>query len=96
MACAGRGPRSFGARRNHRRAVASRNYGATLRSLLADAEALSDRADGADAALRWLIVQDLGDALDANARILRLKGYLVTGAIALLLLSVLLILAHNP
>jgi hypothetical protein len=35
-------------------------------------------------------------AVDANARILRFKGYLVAGAIALLLLSVLLILAHNP
>jgi hypothetical protein len=47
-------------------------------------------------ALRWMIVEDLNDALDANAKILRLKGYLVTGAIALLILSVLLILAHNP
>jgi hypothetical protein len=74
-----------------------RNYGATLRSLLQDAEALGEtRADDADAALHRLIVEDLADALDANARRLRFKGFLVNGAIALLLLSVLLILAHNP
>ncbi len=72
-------------------------YGSTLSSLLDDAEALlPTRADSADEALRWMIVENLADALDANARILYLKGYLVTGAIALLLLSVLLILAHNP
>ena len=35
------------------------------------------------------------DALDANARILRFKSYLVSVAIALLLLGVPLILAHN-
>ncbi len=35
------------------------------------------------------------DALDANARILRFKSYLVSAAIALLLLGVPLILAHN-
>ena len=76
--------------------VAPPNYGATLRSLLQDAEALGEtHADGADGALRRLIVGDLADALDANARILRFKGYLVTGAIALLLVSVLLILPHN-
>jgi len=63
-----------------------RNYGATLRSLLRDAEALfRTRADDGDAALRWLIVEDLADALDANARHLRFKGFLVNGAIALLL-----------
>jgi hypothetical protein len=78
-------------------AIVSRKYGTTLRSLLTDAEALSaTQADGADEALRWMIVEDLADALDANAMILRFKGYLVTGAITLLLLSVLLILAHNP
>jgi hypothetical protein len=76
--------------------VAPRTYGTTLRSLLDDAEALLPaQADGAEA-LRWMIVKDLADALDANARTLRFKSYLVTGAIALLLLSVLLILAHNP
>jgi len=75
-------------------AIASRRYGTTLHSLLADAEALPPTQ--ADVALRWMIVEDLNDALDANAKILRLKGYLVTGAIALLILSVLLILAHNP
>ena len=73
-----------------------RNYGATLRSLLQDAEALGEtHADDADGALRRLIVENLADALDANARILRFKSYLVTGAIGLLLLSVLLILPHN-
>lgn len=78
-------------------AVASRNHGATLRSLLQDAEVLLEtKADGADGALRWLIVQNLSDTLDANARTLRVKGYLVTGAIALFLLCVMLILAHNP
>lgn len=72
-------------------------YGTTLRSLLDKAEALlPTQADGADEALRWLIVRDLNDTLDANARTLRVKSYLVTGAIALLLLSALLILAHNP
>ena len=77
--------------------IVSREYGTTLRSLLADAEALSaTQADGADGALRWMIVEDLADALDANAKTLRFKGYLVTSAIALLILSVLLILAHNP
>lgn len=77
--------------------VAPRKYGATLRSLLQDAEALlATQADAADGALRWLIVEDLTDALDANARTLRFKSYLVTAAIALLLLSVLLILPHNP
>jgi hypothetical protein len=76
--------------------VAPRTYGTTLRSLLDDAEALlPTQADGAEA-LRWMIVKDLADALDDNARTLRFKSYLVTGAIALLLLSVLLILAHNP
>ncbi len=75
----------------------SPNYGATLRSLLQDAEALlATQGDDADGALRRLIVENLSDALDANARILRFKSYLVTGAIALLLLSVPLILAHNP
>jgi hypothetical protein len=74
-----------------------RSYGATLRSLLQDAEALGETdADDADGALRRLIAEDLAGALDANARILRFKGYLVTGAIGLLILSVLLILAHNP
>jgi len=74
-----------------------RNYGATLRSLLQDAEALfRTRADGTDGALRRMIVDDLADAVDANARTLRFKSYLVTGAIGLLLLSVPLILAHNP
>jgi len=74
-----------------------RNYGATLRSLLRDADVLFEtRADDADAALHRLIVEDLADALDANARRLRFKGFLVNGAIALLLLSVLLILAYNP
>jgi len=78
-------------------AIVSRNYGTTLRSLLDKAEALlPTRADGADEALRWLIVEDLNNALDANAKILRFKGDLVTGAIGLLFLSVLLILAHNP
>jgi len=73
-----------------------RNYGATLRSLLQDAEALPEtHADDADGALRRLIVENLADALDANARILRFKSYLVTGAIGLLILSVLLILPHN-
>jgi hypothetical protein len=77
--------------------VAPRNYGATLRSLLQDAEALGEtHADDADGALRRLILGDLVDALDANARTMRFKSYLVTGAIGLLLLSVLLILAHNP
>jgi hypothetical protein len=77
--------------------IVSREYGTTLRSLLADAEALSaTQAVGADGALRWMIVEDLADALDANAKTLRFKGYLVTSAIALLILSVLLILAHNP
>jgi hypothetical protein len=77
--------------------VSPRNYGATLRSLLGDAEALDEtHADDADGALRRLIVEDLVDALDANARTMRFKSYLVTGAIGLLLLSVLLILAHNP
>ena len=77
--------------------VAPRNYGATLRSLLQDAEALLEtRTDGADGALRRLIVENLADALDANTRVLRFKGYLVASAIALLLLSVLLVLAHNP
>ncbi len=77
--------------------VASRDYGTTLRSLLREAEALFEtQAEDADGELRWLIVEDLDDALDANVRTLRFKGYLVTGAIALLLLSVLLILAHNP
>ncbi len=76
--------------------VTPRTYGTTLRSLLDDAEALlPTQADGAEA-LRWMIVKDLADALDANARTLRFKSYLVTGAITLLLLSVLLILAHNP
>jgi hypothetical protein len=74
----------------------SRNYGATLHSLLQDAEALGEtHADGADGALRRLIVEDLADALAANARTMRFKSYLVAGAIALLLLSVLLILAHD-
>jgi hypothetical protein len=78
-------------------AIVSRNYGTTLRSLLADAEVLfATHADGTDGALRWMIVEDLDDALDANAKTLRLKGYLVTSAITLLILSVLLILAHNP
>ncbi len=78
-------------------AIVSRNYGTTLRSLLADTEALPPTlADDANGALRWMIVEDLNDALDANARTLRLKGYLVTSAIALLILSVLPILAHNP
>lgn len=78
-------------------AVALPSYGATLRSLLDDAEALlPTQADGADGALRWLIVEDLNDTLDVNARTLRFKGYLVTGAIAVLLLGVVLILAHNP
>jgi hypothetical protein len=78
-------------------AVSPRNYGATLRSLLQESEALlKTRAEGADEALRRLVVEDLADALDANARVLRFKGYLVAGAIALLLVSVLLILAHNP
>jgi hypothetical protein len=78
-------------------AIVSRNYGTTLRGLLDKAEALlPTRADGADEALRWLIVEDLNNALDANAKILRFKGDLVTGAIGLLFLSVLLILAHNP
>ena len=77
-------------------AVAPRNYGATLRSLLQDAETLlTTQPASADGALRWLIVEDLNDTLEANARILRFKGYLVTGAITLLLLSVLLILTHN-
>jgi hypothetical protein len=77
--------------------VAPRNYGATLRSLLQDAEALGEtRADDADTALQRVIVEDLADALDANARRLRFKSYLVNGAIALLLVSVLLILPHNP
>ena len=77
--------------------VAPRNYGATLRSLLQDAEALGEtHADDADGALRRLIVEDLTDALDANARTMRFKSYLVAAAIALLLVSVLLILAHNP
>ena len=76
--------------------VSPRNYGATLRSLLQDSEALfRTQADGADAALRRLIVEDLADALDANARTMRFKSYLVTGAIGLLLLSVLLTLPHN-
>jgi len=61
-----------------------------------DAEVLGEtHADDADGALRRLIVEDLSDALDANARVLRFKSYLVTGAIGLLLLSVLLILPHN-
>jgi hypothetical protein len=78
-------------------AIVSRNYGTTLRSLLADAEVLfATQADDADGTLRRMIVEDLNDALDANAKTLRLKGYLVTSAIALLILSVLLILAHNP
>lgn len=78
-------------------AVAPRDYGTTLRSLLYDAEALlPTQADGVDGAMRWLIIEDLSDTLDENARTLRFKGYLVTGAIALLLLSVLVILAHNP
>lgn len=77
--------------------VTPRKYGTTLRSLLDKAEALlPTRAEGADEALRWLIVEDLNDALDANGRFLRFKGNLVTGAIGLLFLSVLLILAHNP
>ena len=76
--------------------VAPRNYGATLRSLLQDAEALfRTQADGADEALRRLIVEDLADALDANAMTLRFKSYLVTGALGLLLLSVLLSLPYN-
>jgi len=76
--------------------VAPPNYGATLRSLLQEAEALFEtQADSADGALRRLIVKDLSDALDANARVLRFKSYLVTGAIALLLLSVPLTPAHN-
>ncbi len=54
------------------------------------------QAGGADEALRWMIVEDLNDSLDANARTLRVKSYLVTGAIALLLLGALLILAYNP
>jgi hypothetical protein len=74
----------------------SSNYGATLRSLLQAAEVLlATQGDGADGALRRLIVEDLSDALDANTGILLFKSYLVTGAIALLLLSVPLILAHN-
>lgn len=74
-----------------------RNYAATLRSLLRDAEALDEtHADGADGALHRLIVENLADALDANAGILRFKSYLVTSAIGPLLLSVLLILPHNP
>ena len=75
--------------------VAPPNYGTTLRSLLQDAEALLPiQADGVDEALRWMVVEDLTDALDANTRTLRFKSYLVTGAIALLL-SAPLILAHN-
>jgi hypothetical protein len=74
-----------------------RNYGATLRSLLQDADMLLEtQAGGAGEALRWMIVEDLNDSLDANARTLRVKSYLVTGAIALLLLGALLILAYNP
>ncbi|HEY5046036.1 MAG TPA: hypothetical protein VII53_09290 [Solirubrobacteraceae bacterium] len=74
----------------------SPNYGATLRSLLQDAEVLlATQGDGADGALRRLIVENLSDALGANARIVRFKSFLVSGAIALLLLSVPLILAHN-
>jgi hypothetical protein len=74
-----------------------RNYGATLRSLLQDADMLLEtQTGGADEALRWMIVEDLNDSLDANARTLRVKSYLVTGAIALLLLGALLILAYNP
>jgi hypothetical protein len=73
-----------------------RNYGATLRSLLQDAEVLLEtQAGGADEALRWMIVEDLNDALDANAKTVRFKSYLVSVAIALLLLSVLLILTRN-
>jgi hypothetical protein len=78
-------------------AVASRSYGATLRSLLADAEVLLEtQAKGVDGALRWLIVEDLNYTLNANAKTLRFKGYLVTSSIALLLLGVLLILAYKP
>lgn len=74
----------------------SQDYGATLRSLLREAEVLhAAHAGGIGGTLRWLIIEDLNHALDANDRILRVKGYLVTGAIALFLLSVLLVLTHN-
>lgn len=77
--------------------VTSPRYGSTLRSLLDKAEALlPTQEDSDDGALRWLIVEDLNDVLQANARTLRVKSYLVTGAIILLLLSALLILAYNP
>ena len=77
--------------------VTPRKYGTMLRSLLQDAEALlPTQADGVDEALRRMIVEDFTDALDTNSGILRFKSYLVTAAIALLLLSVLMILAHNP
>jgi hypothetical protein len=56
---------------------------------------LETQAGGADEALRWMIVEDLNDALDANAKTVRFKSYLVSVAIALLLLSVLLILTRN-
>jgi hypothetical protein len=71
------------------------SYGTRLSSLLEDAGALEIQADDAGGALRWLIVEDLVDALEANARILRFKSYLVTGAIALLLSSVPLVVAHD-
>jgi hypothetical protein len=78
-------------------AVPARNHGATLRSLIRDTEVLFEtEAASTDGELRWLIVENLSNALDANASTLRLKGRLVTGAIGSLLLSVLLILAHNP
>jgi hypothetical protein len=77
--------------------IAPRTYGPTLSSLLAEAEALFPTdVESADGALRLMIVENLDDTLDANAKTLRIKGYLVTGAIALLLVSVFVILAHNP